>query len=275
MKKFNNNINKNKFKNLDLILILIFSIGLLFIVLFAESITPFDPYFGKLENAFISPNNINFFGTDRLGRDIFSRVLVGIKISLSISLVLVTLISVIGGILGIISGYMGGLVDKIIMQISNILISCPSMVLAIALAGIMGTSIINAMIAIFVVSISKYIRLTRSLVIKINNEEYIKAAKMSGTKNIDILKRHILPNILQTLIVTASTDIGSIILELSALSFLGFGIPAPYPELGYMISDGRAYMLNAPWIIFFPGCATFCIVSICNLFSDKLRNIIN
>lgn len=273
----NTNINtrKNNIKilnNIDTFIIFIFAFTLILIVIFAEFIAPFDPFTGNLKDAFIPPNSIHLFGTDRLGRDIFSRVLFGIRISLSISLLLVTLISTIGCFLGIASGYIGGLTDKIIMQICNILISCPSMVLAIALAGIMGASTINAMIAIFIVTISKYIRLTRSLVLRLKNEEYIKAAKMSGTTNINILKRHILPNIFQTLIVTASVDIGTIILELSALSFLGFGVPTPYPELGSMINDSRPYLLNNPYMIIFPGFAIFFIVSICNLISDKLRS---
>lgn len=266
------NLNTKTFKNIDTFILLSLAFILILIVLFAEFIAPFDPFTGNLKDAFITPNSVHLFGTDRLGRDIFSRVLFGIRISLSISLLLVTIIATIGAFLGIVSGYIGGLTDKIIMQICNILISCPSMVLAIALAGIMGASTINAMIAIFVVTVSKYIRLTRSLVLRLKNEEYIKAAKMSGTTNINILKRHVLPNIFQTLIVTASVDIGTIILELSALSFLGFGIPAPYPELGYMINDSRPYLLNAPYMILFPGFAIFSIVSICNLLSDKLRS---
>lgn len=271
-KNINKNIKNNKIlRNLETATLLIFAVSLVMIVIFAEHIAPFDPFMGNLKEAFIPPNSINIFGTDRLGRDIFSRVIYGIRISLVISLLLVFIISTTGGFLGIVSGYIGGFLDKIIMQICNILISCPSMVLAIALAGIMGASTINAMIAIFVVMISKYIRLTRSLVLRLKNEEYIKAAKMSGTSNINIIKRHIVPNIFQTIIVTASVDIGTIILELSALSFLGFGIPAPYPELGYMINDSRPYLLNAPYMIIFPGLAIFFIVSVCNLISDKIR----
>lgn len=264
------NIRKNGFLYI-LILALIF---LILIAVFADVIAPFDPYEGSLRGAFKPPDDVNFFGTDKLGRDIFSRILYGVRISLSISLALILIILIFGAIFGIIAGYVGGVADILIMRVCDILISCPSMVLAIALAGIMGASVRNAMIAIFIVSISKYVRLSRSLVIQIINQEYIKSAKMSGTKNVFILTRHVIPNIAKPLIVTASTDIGSIILELSALSFLGVGIPAPLPELGFLINDARAYMLQSPWMIFFPALFIFIIVSTFNLLSDKLSDLI-
>ncbi len=266
----------NKIKQDKILLILLFMFALLIIIAtFAEFIAPFNPYEGNLKDAFIAPNSQHLFGTDKLGRDIFSRVIYGTRISMSISFLLISIIVIIGTTLGILSGYFGGLCDKLIMEISDIIISCPSMVLAIALAGVMGASVENAMLAIFVVSISKYIRLTRSLVLQIANQEYIKAAKMSGTKDIHIILRHILPNIINTIMVTAGSDIGTIILELSALSFLGFGVPAPLPELGFMINDGRSYILQAPWMIMGPSVAIFTIVSICNLLSDRLARLFN
>lgn len=264
-------IKKWILNNKYLSVLLLILTSLIFIAVFADYIAPFDPYLGDLKKGFIAPDNEHLFGTDKLGRDIFSRVLYGIRISLSISIVLILIILFFGTVLGTLAGYFGGIADKIIMRICDILISCPSMVLAIALAGIMGASIKNAMIAIFVVTISKYIRLTRSLVIQINESEYIKAARMSGSKDVNILIRHLLPNISKTLIVTASTDLGTIILELSALSFLGFGVPSPYPELGFMINEGRSYMLYAPWIVLFPGVTIFIIVSVFNLISDAIN----
>lgn len=248
---------------------------LLFIVIFANKIAPFDPSLGDLKNAFQLPSSTNFFGTDRLGRDIFSRVVFGIRTSILISSLLISIISIVGIFLGVVSGYFGGFVDNIIMRISDVLISCPSMVLAIALAGIMGASVENAMFAIFVVSISRYIRLSRSLVLKIKNSEYVKSARVSGTTNFNIIRKHILPNIISTLFVTATTDIGTIILEISALSFLGFGVPPSIPELGQMISDGRSQMLYYPYLVVFPGLAIFFIVSTCNLISDKIRDVLN
>lgn len=257
-------------KIFTMLLILLFI--LVIIISFPSLFAPFDPLKGSLKDAFQEPNSINIAGTDKLGRDIFSRIIYGVRLSAIISLATITLIVIIGAGLGIIAGYFGGIVDKIIMAMSNILMSCPSMVLAIALAGIMGASVKNAMFAIFIVTISKYIRLTRSLVIQVTGEEYIKSAKMSGANSVQILTKHIIPNIAQTLIVTASTDIGTIILELSSLSFLGFGVPAPTPELGYMINEGRSYLMAAPWIVIAPGIALFCVVSLLNLISDKIRD---
>lgn len=262
-------------KKIYTIFLAVLGVALIFIVFFASEIAPFQASIGDLKNAFQTPNSVNFFGTDRLGRDIFSRVILGVRTSMIISLLLIVIISVVGVFLGVISGYFGGIIDIIIMRISDILISCPSMVLAIALAGIMGASVENAMFAIFVVSISKYIRLSRSLVLKIKNSEYVKSAKVCGTNDINIIKRHILPNVFAPLFVTATTDIGTIILEISALSFLGFGVPTSIPELGQMISDGRSQMLYYPHLVVFPGLAIFFIVSTCNLISDKIRDVLN
>lgn len=257
-------------KVFTVLLLLLF--GLTIIVIFPDKFAPFDPLQGSLPDAFQAPNEINIAGTDKLGRDIFSRIIYGIRLSVIISIATMISIVLIGATLGIIAGYWGGIADKIIMAISNILMSCPSMVLAIALAGIMGASVKNAMFAIFIVTISKYIRLTRSLVIQVIGEEYIKSAKISGANSFQILIRHIIPNIAQTLIVTGATDIGTIILELSSLSFLGFGVPPPTPELGYMINEGRAYLMSAPWLVITPGIALFCVVSLLNLISDKVRD---
>lgn len=264
-------INWIKYNKLFTLLLLLLCC-LIIVIAFPAEFAPFDPLQGSLRDAFQPPNDVNIAGTDKLGRDIYSRIIYGIRLSLIISLATITSIVLIGATLGIIAGFYGGVADKIIMAISNVLMSCPSMVLAIALAGIMGASVKNAMFAIFIVTISKYVRLTRSLVIQVSNEEYIKSAKMSGANNIQILIKHVIPNIAQTLIVTASTDIGTIILELSSLSFLGFGVPAPTPELGYMINEGRQYLMASPWIVLAPGIALFCVVSLLNLISDKIRD---
>ena len=271
MSKIKAFIKANKFFSILLALMFLISLG----AIFANVIAPYDPYQGDLKQAFMPPSTQHLFGTDKLGRDILSRVIYGVRISLSFSVLLILIISTVGTIVGIIAGYCGGFIDSLIMRISDVLIACPSMVLAIALAGIMGASLKNAMIAIFIVTISKYIRLTRSLVIKINNEDYIKAAKLSGTTHFNIIRRHIIPNIIPVLIITISTDVAAMILELSALSFLGFGVQAPTPELGLMMNEGRAYLLSAPWMIMYPGLAIVIIVTISNLLSDKLRDILS
>ena len=174
-----------------------------------------------------------------------------------------------------IAGYFGGIIDTIIMRISDMMISFPGMVLAIAMAGIMGASVKNAVIAITVVSWTKYARLSRSLVLKIKETDYIRAAKVTGCKTIHIITRHIIPNIISTLIITATTDIGTMILELSALSFLGFGAQSPQAEWGLMLNEGRAYMVDCPWLMIYPGLAICIVVVVYNLLGDSLRDILD
>ena len=255
MSKIKEFIKKNKiFSLLIVVAIAIISVGI-----FAPIIAPYSPFEGNLSDALQPPSSEHIFGTDKLGRDVFSRVVYGTRISLTASLVLVISIFTIGTTLGILSGYFGGIVDEIIMRISDIMISFPGMVLAISLAGIMGSSVDNAVIAIMVVSWTKYARLSRSLVLKIKETDYIYAAKISGCKTIHIITRHIIPSIIPTLITTATTDIGTMILELSSLSFLGFGAQSPQAEWGLMLNEGRAYMLDCPWLMIYPGLA-ICIV---------------
>ena len=188
MSKIKEFIKKNKiFSLLIVVAIAIISVGI-----FAPIIAPYSPFEGNLSDALQPPSSEHIFGTDKLGRDVFSRVVYGTRISLTASLVLVISIFTIGTTLGILSGYFGGIVDEIIMRISDIMISFPGMVLAISLAGIMGSSVDNAVIAIMVVSWTKYARLSRSLVLKIKETDYIYAAKISGCKTIHIITRHII-----------------------------------------------------------------------------------
>ena len=241
MSKIKEFIKKNKiFSLLIVVAIAIISVGI-----FAPIIAPYSPFEGNLSDALQPPSSEHIFGTDKLGRDVFSRVV------------------------------FGGIVDEIIMRISDIMISFPGMVLAISLAGIMGSSVDNAVIAIMVVSWTKYARLSRSLVLKIKETDYIYAAKISGCKTIHIITRHIIPNIIPTLITTATTDIGTMILELSSLSFLGFGAQSPQAEWGLMLNEGRAYMLDCPWLMIYPGLAICIVVVVYNLLGDNLRDILD
>ena len=271
MSKIKKFIKRNKMFSL----LVVAAIAIILVGILAPVIATHSPYESNLHDAFIAPNSEHIFGTDKLGRDIFSRVIYGTRISLSAALILVILIFTIGTTLGVIAGYFGGIIDTIIMRISDMMISFPGLVLAIAMAGIMGASVKNAVIAITVVSWTKYARLSRSLVLKIKETDYIRAAKVTGCKTVHIITRHIIPNIISTLIITATTDIGTMILELSALSFLGFGAQSPQAEWGLMLNEGRAYMVDCPWLMIYPGLAICIVVVVYTLLGDSLRDILD
>jgi len=188
---------------------------------------------------------------------------------------IVALIFAAGLILGTLAGYFGGAVDVIIMRISDMMLAFPGLVLALAVAGIMGASVRNAILAIALVGWPRYARLARSLVLKIRHRDYVDAAIVTGSKTLYMLIRYMLPNALPTLVITAATDIGGMMLELAALSFLGFGAVPPTPEWGLMLNEGRAYMQSAPWLMVFPGLAIFITVVVFNMLGDSLRDILD
>ena len=250
-----------------------------FVIIMAAVFAPFitggaDPLKGSLENALIPPCKEHIFGTDKMGRDIYTRVVYGARASLTATFGVVALIFVIGTVAGVISGYFGGWIDAVIMRVADMMLAFPGLVLALAIAGIMGASIKNAIIAIVVVSWTKYARLTRSLIIKIRDRDYVSAAIVTGSKTPYMLIRYMLPNAIPTLVITAATDIGSMMLELSAMSFLGFGAKPPTPEWGYMLNEGRSCM-DAPWMMIFPGLAIFIVVVVFNMLGDSLRDILD
>ena len=271
MEKFKAFVKKNK------LFVLFASLALLIVLvaLLTPLIAPYDPYAADLMGALQKPSAEHWFGTDKLGRDIFSRVLYGSRISMVSAFTVVVIILVFGSLMGILSGYFGGWVDAVIMRMSDMMIAFPGMVLAIAVAGILGASIKNAIIAISIVSWTKYARMARSLVLKVRHVDYVSAAVVTGSKVPYILRKYMLPNILPTMVITAATDIGGMMLELAGLSFLGFGAQPPMPELGYMLNDGRAWMQHAPWLMIFPGLAILVIVVIFNLLGDSLRDVLD
>lgn len=234
-----------------------------------------DPLKGSLADAMLPPCKEHIFGTDKMGRDIYARVIYGARTSLTSTFGVVALIFLVGSTLGIIAGYFGGWIDAVIMRIADMMLAFPGLVLALAVAGIMGASIKNAIIAIVLVSWTKYARLARSLVLKIRNRDYVSAAIVTGSKTPYMLVRYMLPNALPTLVITAATDIGAMMLELAALSFLGFGAKPPTPEWGYMLNEGRACMQTAPWLMIFPGLAIFIVVVVFNMLGDFLRDILD
>ena len=234
-----------------------------------------DPTEGELADAIMAPSSEHPFGTDKMGRDIFARVIYGSRTSLVSTFSLVLTIFVIGTFLGILAGYFGGWVDAVIMRIADMMIAFPGLVLAIAVAGMLGASTKNAIIAISVVSWPKYARLARSLVMKIRHTDFVAAAQVTGSRTPYMLWKYMLPNTITTLVITAATDIGSMMMELAALSFLGFGAQPPTPEWGSMLNEGRNFMQSAPWMMIYPGLAIFITVVIFNMLGDNLRDILD
>ena len=228
-----------------------------------------------LEDALQPPSSEHIFGTDKLGRDIYTRVIYGARTSLVSAFSVVIIIFVLGTVLGVLSGYFGGWVDAVIMRIADLMVSFPGMVFAMAIAGVMGASIRNAVIAVSLVSWTKYARLARSLVLKIRSRDYVAAAVVTGSKTPYILKKYMIPNVIPTLVITAATDIGGMMLELAGLSFLGFGAKAPTPEWGLMLNEGRQFIQNASWMMIFPGAAIFIVVVVFNLLGDALRDVLD
>lgn len=248
---------------------------LLLIAIAAPVIAPYDPTHAAMKDAFLEPGAQHLFGTDKLGRDCFSRVLYGARASLTGVLVLVASVFVVGTTMGVVSGYFCGKVDMVIMRISDMMISFPGMILAIAIAGIMGGSLVNAVFALTIVSWTKYARLSRSMVLKVKRRDFVEAAIVNGGTPGHILWVHILPNILPMMVITAAADIGALMMELAGLSFLGFGSQPPAPEWGLMLNEGRQQLQTAPWLMFFPGLAIFVTVVVFNLWGDNLRDVLD
>lgn len=268
---------KNFFaQNKQFTFFLILAVLIILVAVFAPIVSGgVDPLKGDLNDALLAPSKAHIFGTDKMGRDVFARVIYGSRSSLTATFGVVVLIFFIGTTLGVISGYFGGIVDSIIMRIADMMLSFPGLVLALAVAGIMGASIKNAIIAVVVVSWTKYARLGRSLVLKIRNRDYVSAAIVTGSKTPHMIFKYMLPNALPTLIITAATDIGGMMLELASMSFLGFGAKPPAPEWGYMLNEGRACIQSAPWLMIFPGLAIFIVVVVFNMLGDSLRDILD
>ncbi len=270
--KIKNFVVKNKSFCFFAFLALLIILAAVFAPVLTGGVSPSE---AVLEDALQPPSSEHIFGTDKLGRDIYTRVIYGARTSLVSAFAVVIIIFAFGTVLGVLSGYFGGWVDAVIMRIADLMVSFPGMVFAMAIAGVMGASIRNAVIAVSLVSWTKYARLARSLVLKIRNRDYVAAAVVTGSKTPYILKKYMIPNVIPTLVITAATDIGGMMLELAGLSFLGFGAKAPTPEWGLMLNEGRQFIQNASWMMIFPGAAIFIVVVVFNLLGDALRDVLD
>lgn len=250
-------------------------IAVLLIAIFAPYLCPYDPYEQDLMSALQPPNKQHLLGTDRYGRDMFSRVLVGSQTTIFSALLLVAIITIVGSIVGLICGYCGGKIDSIFMRISDVFLAFPGMVFALAAAGVMSGGVMNAVAALACISWPKYARISRSQVMTIKNRTFIAASKMSGSGSLKIICKHILPNIAGPVIVTAVLDIGTMMMEIAGLSFLGLGASPPTAEWGSMMSNGRSMLQTCPWTILAPGCAIFITVVIFNLAGDTVRDLLD
>lgn len=239
---------------------------------FSEHLTPYDPYLQDLTIAKQAPSAEHLLGTDRYGRDMLSRVIAGSRASIFSTLLLVAVITAVGTAVGITCGWIGGWVDTVLMRISDVFLAFPGLVFALAVAGSLGGGLQNAIIALAAISWPKYARIARSQTLSQKETQWMKAVRLSGSGTGKIILKHILPNILGPILVTSVLDIGTMMMELAALSFLGLGAKPPIPEWGSMMSDTRSLMTTSPWITFSPGIAIFISVMIFNLLGDTIRD---
>jgi peptide/nickel transport system permease protein len=243
----------------------------LFIAVAAPAIATRDPLAQDMPNRLSPPSAENLFGTDELGRDIFSRTLYGAQISLPMSLVVVVVSLTVGSLLGAIAGFVGGVVDDLIMRVADVTLAFPAIVLALAISALLGPSLINAAIASCIVIWPEYARLMRAQVLVMSAHEHVIAARSVGATETRVLLRHVLPLCWTPLVIKAALDVGGVILLLSALSFLGLGVRPPTPEWGAMISIGRTKFYEW-WMATFPGLAILLVILGCNLLGEGLRN---
>lgn len=241
-------------------------------VIFAQEFCPYDPYAQDYSMVLSPPSPAHPFGTDRYGRDMLSRVIAGAKTSVFSALFLAAATSAAGTAAGMICGYFGGRIDGAVMGIADLCVAFPSLVFALAIAALLNGGMENAVLALSLVSWPKYARLARSRTLTLKQADFIQAARVAGGSSLQILTRHILPNLLGRMLVTASLDVGTMMMELAGLSFLGLGASPPSAEWGSMMSGGRSMLQTYPWTVITPGIGIFVSVALFNLLGDALRD---
>ncbi|NLN47546.1 MAG: ABC transporter permease [Clostridiales bacterium] len=261
--------NKAAMFGLFVILLLIIT------AIFAPLIAPYHYDMQNLRATNLLPSMKHFMGTDNFGRDIFSRIIYGSRISLQVGFIAVGIGVLIGGTLGSLSAYYGGFVDNIIMRFVDVLLAIPSTLLAISIAAALGPGLTNAMIAVGIGTVPNYARVVRASVLTVKEQEFIEAARCIGVRDYKIIMKHILPNAMAPLIVQATLGVAGAILSAAALSFIGLGIQPPTPEWGAMLSAGRAYIRDYWHIVTFPGVTIMLTIFSLNLFGDGLRDALD
>lgn len=267
-------LNRNRLQRISMIVILL----LILTAIFAPYIAPYPGHAisdTNPDDKLLAPSAKYLFGTDELGRDMLSRVIYGTRISLQTALIAVGLALLIGVPLGAIAGGLGGWVDEVIMRITDVFLSFPPLLLAIAIAAFLGPNLRNAMFSIAISWWPWYTRIIRGQAVSIRERQFVRAARAIGTPRLRIIFDHILPNTMAPVIVQASMDIGGVILTIAAMSFLGLGAQPPTPEWGLLISTSRTYFLNAWWYSTFPGIAILITVLVFNLVGDGFREVLD
>lgn len=249
-------------------LIIIISVG-------ADFIAPYEFDEQDLMSAFQSPSSDHWFGTDEFGRDIFSRVIYGSRVSLSVGIIAVSIALIIGGFLGALAGYYGGKIDNAIMRVMDVLLAIPSMLLAISIVASLGPGLTNLMIAVGISSIPTYARIVRASVMSIKGMEFIEASETAGSGDLRIIFKHIIPNSLAPVIIQATLGVAGAMLTAAGMSFIGLGIQPPNPEWGAMLSGGRAYIRDYSYMTMFPGLAIMITILALNLLGDGLRDALD
>lgn len=264
-------LKKNKLALVGLVIIII----LVLVAIFADFIASYDYAEQNLKLALKKPSSEHWFGTDEFGRDIFSRIIYGSRVSLKVGFIAVSIAVIIGGFLGAISGYYGGKIDNVIMRFMDILLAIPGILLSISIVAALGPGLIKLMIAVGISSIPQYARIVRASVLSVKDHEFIEAAKAMGASDFRIIVTHILPNCLAPIIVQATLGVALAILTVAGLSFIGLGIQPPTPEWGAMLSGGRSYIRDYSYMTIFPGLAIVLIIFALNVLGDGLRDALD
>ena len=269
------NIAKQLINNKTALICLIIITTIVILGILAPYIAPYDPNKVRIVRKYASMSSQHWLGCDHLGRDILSRLLYGIRSTLFLSLLTMSITIVVGSLIGLISGYQRGKLDECIMRLCDIMLSFPSQVMILAIVGVLGVGIENVIIANIVVKWAWYSRMIRSSVIKYSRKNYILFSRAIGAPHSFIICRHLLPNVMSELVVLATLDTGWVILNISALSFIGLGVQAPTAEWGLMLSEAKNVMTQHPMQMVFPGIAILIVVAAFNMLGDCLRDILD